>query len=65
MPTKSSRNGTVRSPRGQKQAEMPDDVSAHVGWFDKFATAASKFASRASFFAFCVLLVVVWAPSIL
>jgi len=45
-------------------AEMPEDVSAHVGWFDTFATAASKFVSRAWFFAFCVLLVLVWAPSI-
>lgn len=47
-----------------KAAEMPEDVSSHVGWFDRFATAASKFVSRAWFFAFCVLLVVVWAPSI-
>jgi low affinity Fe/Cu permease len=47
-----------------KAAEMPEDVSEHVGWFDKFATGASKLVSRAWFFAFCVLLVVVWAPSI-
>lgn len=45
-------------------AEMPEDVSATIGWFDRFATAASKFVSRAWFFAFCVLLVVLWAPSI-
>jgi low affinity Fe/Cu permease len=44
---------------------MPSEVSAHVGPFDRFATAASKIASRAWFFAFCVILVVVWAPSIL
>ena len=48
-----------------KTAEMPEDVDAHVGWFDTFATGASKFVSRAWFFAFCVLLIVVWAPSIL
>ena len=48
-----------------KAAEMPEDVNTHVGWFDTFATGASKFVSRAWFFAFCVLLVVVWAPSIL
>jgi low affinity Fe/Cu permease len=48
----------------KKSAEMPDDVSDHVGWFDKFATGASKFVSRAWFFAFCVALVVIWAPSI-
>jgi low affinity Fe/Cu permease len=47
-----------------KVPEMPEDVSEHVGWFDTFATGASKFVSRAWFFAFCVLLVVVWAPSI-
>jgi low affinity Fe/Cu permease len=48
-----------------KAPEMPGDISSHVGWFDTFATGASKFVSRAWFFAFCVLLVVVWAPSIL
>jgi len=47
-----------------QKTEMPSDVDAHVGWFDRFATQASKFVSRAWFFAFCVLLVVVWAPSI-
>jgi low affinity Fe/Cu permease len=36
-----------------------------LGWFDRFATHASKVVSRAGFFAFCVLLVVLWAPSIL
>lgn len=42
---------------------MPSSVSDEVGWFDRFATAATGFASRAWFFAACVLLVVVWAPS--
>lgn len=49
---------------GSKSAEMPADVSDHVGWFDKFATGASHLVSRAWFFAFCVALVVIWAPSI-
>ncbi len=31
--------------------------------FDQFATLANRFVSRAWFFAICVLLVVVWAPS--
>jgi low affinity Fe/Cu permease len=31
--------------------------------FDRFATGASKFSSRAWFFAACVLLVLLWAPS--
>jgi low affinity Fe/Cu permease len=38
---------------------------AGLGWFDRFATLVARFTSRAWFFAFCVLLVVVWAPSIL
>jgi len=44
---------------------MPSDVSDGVGWFDRFAGLASVLASRAWFFAFCVLLVLLWAPSIL
>ena len=48
-----------------EQATMPSEVSSRVGAFDKFADVASGIASRAWFFAFCVLLVVVWAPSIL
>jgi hypothetical protein len=42
---------------------MPSEVSDHVGWFDKFAGGASHLASRAPFFAFCVLLVLIWAPT--
>ncbi|MCU1414953.1 MAG: hypothetical protein JWN80_2293 [Microbacteriaceae bacterium] len=66
-PTKST---AQKSPAGKKSgaankaADMPSDVDSSVGWFDKFATSASKFVSRAWFFAFCVLLVIVWAPSI-
>jgi hypothetical protein len=44
---------------------MPSEVSSRVGFFDRFAGAASEVASRAGFFAFCVALIVVWAPSIL
>jgi hypothetical protein len=44
---------------------MPTDVSTRVGFFDRFAGIASDVAGRAAFFAFCVLLIVVWAPSIL
>jgi low affinity Fe/Cu permease len=46
------------------QPAMPSDVDSHVGWFDKFASGASKVVSRAWFFAFCVALVIIWAPSI-
>jgi low affinity Fe/Cu permease len=44
---------------------MPTDVSGQLGFFDRFATATATFASRAWFFAACLLLVVVWAPTII
>lgn len=44
---------------------MPSEVSRDTNGFDRFAGAASRLASRAWFFCFCVLLVVLWAPSIL
>jgi Low affinity iron permease len=43
---------------------MPSDVSERVGPFDRFAGWSSRIASRAAFFTFCVLLVVVWAPTL-
>src|SRR5205085_2705545 len=39
-------------------------VSTRLGYFDRFAGLASLAASRAYFFAFCVLLIIVWAPTI-
>jgi hypothetical protein len=42
---------------------MPSDVSSDVSVFDRFAKAASRFFSKPWFFALCVLLVLVWAPS--
>jgi hypothetical protein len=42
---------------------MPSDVSQRVGAFDRFAGESSRIASRALFFTFCVLLVVLWAPT--
>jgi hypothetical protein len=42
---------------------MPSEVSSRVGFFDRFAGAAALVASRAVFFAFCVAMVIVWAPS--
>jgi hypothetical protein len=50
----SDRNGPVL---------MPSEVSERVGPFDVFAGLSSKIASRAAFFTFCVLLVVLWAPT--
>src|SRR5438132_2802682 len=43
---------------------MPTEVEGRVGFFDRFAGHASHVASRAPFFAFCVLLILVWAPTI-
>jgi hypothetical protein len=39
---------------------MPSDVSTRVGFFDRFAGETAQIASRAPFFAFCLLLVLVW-----
>src|SRR5438105_2542150 len=47
-----------------EDAVMPSEVTSGVGLFDRFATKASEFASRAWFFTICVALVVLWAPSI-
>jgi hypothetical protein len=46
------------------QPVMPSEVSGELGVFDRFAGWASGVVGRAWFFAFCVLLVVVWAPTI-
>src|SRR2546421_11905593 len=46
------------------EARMPSDVDPYVGFFDRFATWAARVASRAPFFFFCVILVIVWFPSI-
>jgi hypothetical protein len=43
---------------------MPSEVSLRVGVFDRFAGVASLVASRAAFFTFCVVLVVLWLPTI-
>ena len=45
-------------------ATMPSDVTHKLSFFDRFASAASRFASRAWFFACCLLLVLLWAPSV-
>jgi len=43
---------------------MPSQVNSRVGFFDRFAGHAARFASRAPFFAACVLLIIIWAPTI-
>jgi hypothetical protein len=47
----------------EKPILMPSDVSSRVGFFDHFAGWSSKVVGRAAFFAFCVALVVIWAPT--
>lgn len=44
-------------------AHMPSQVGDDATWFDRFAGRASHVVSRAWFFAACVVLVLVWAPS--
>jgi hypothetical protein len=36
---------------------MPTDITGQLSWFDRFASKADRFVSRAWFFAFCALLV--------
>lgn len=62
MPT---REHEQHSHRHDGQKMMPSEVGNHIGVFDRFATHASNFVSRAWFFVVCVLLVVIWAPSFL
>jgi len=42
---------------------MPSEVTGHVSPFDRFASEAERFVSRAWFFAICLVLVIIWAPS--
>jgi low affinity Fe/Cu permease len=42
---------------------MPSEGRSKPGLFDRFADASSRFVSQAWFFAGCVALVVIWAPS--
>jgi len=42
---------------------MPSDFTPEVSVFDRFAEGAARFFSRPWFFAMCLLLVVIWAPS--
>lgn len=55
-------NGTAQ--RG-RSVLMPSDVSSRVGFFDRLAGYASDVLGRAAFFTFCVVLVIVWAPTLL
>jgi low affinity Fe/Cu permease len=52
------------NPATHHHALMPSEVTGEVGLFDRFAGWSSKLVGRAAFFCFCVLIVVVWAPTI-
>lgn len=43
---------------------MPSDVTSGVSPFDRFAGMTAGFISKPWFFALCLLLVLIWAPSI-
>ena len=43
--------------------DMPSDISGYKSLFDRFAGVCARAVSRAPFFFFCVLLIVVWAPT--
>jgi low affinity Fe/Cu permease len=55
---KTTHSGTVPDP--PSFIVMPSEVSTRVGFFDRFAGWAAVIASRAPFFAFCLLLVLAW-----
>ena len=57
-------SGKDKGRSDDKPVLMPSEVSERVDFFDRFAGWAAHVASRAAFFAFCVLLIVIWAPSI-
>jgi hypothetical protein len=53
-----ARHGSADAP-----VRRPSEISEHLSVFDRFASVTSKLAAGAWFFALCVLLVVIWAPS--
>jgi Flp pilus assembly protein TadB len=50
----------LRSPHRMSQVAQPASLSA----FDRFASGASSVVSRAPFFSGCVLIVVIWVPTL-
>lgn len=43
---------------------LPSQVTDEVGWFDKFAERATSLVARAPFFACCVVMVLLWVPTL-
>lgn len=44
---------------------MPSHVDGSLSFFDRLASRSNAVVSRAAFFSFCILLVLLWAPSFL
>jgi low affinity Fe/Cu permease len=63
MTTTTRRRKQEDRKREQKPPTMPSDARGRPSPFDQFATLAGTFASRAWFFALCVLIVALWVPS--
>ncbi len=55
----------ARSKTQSPDPDMPSSVTGQMSFFDRFAEGASRFASRPWFFAGCLALILVWAPSVL
>ena len=45
-------------------SERPSQIQDEAGRFDRLAESASRFVSEAAFFIICVVLVVVWVPTL-
>jgi uncharacterized membrane protein len=56
-------NTSTRHRRSDAPIRRPSEVSDDLSVFDRFASATSRLAAGAWFFALCMLLVVIWAPS--
>lgn len=54
---------TTSSDRSGLTPRMPSQVRGGRSLFDRFADVVGRLTSHAGFFAFCVVLVVAWAPS--
>lgn len=48
----------------KNSAKLPSEVSPYLNRFDKFSSYVAKMASKAWFFIICLIIVVLWVPSI-
>ena len=64
-PEKNSHPGEASANGSGGKPEKPSEIRKEPGFFDRFAQHAADFASRAPFFAFCVLILLLWVPSYL